>query len=516
MTNDLTASGLTLLETLSGHKKVIYECVWSPNGRSLASVAADRTIRVWQPKTGKLLQAPMEHDAFIFGVAWSPNGRYLASASFDKGVRVSYAGSGRLVTSLMEHQGPVYSVAWSADGRYLASASDDKTIGIWDSEKKWRAELLKGHTDWVLSVAWSPESPLLASASRDKTIKLWDGELSVELDTLKGHTDIVNCVTWSADGRYIASASDDRTVRVWNPATRRQIIVLEGHKGEVLSVRFSPDGRLLASKSADDTVRLWRCDNWKPVAKIVDPIKSDLCNGLAFHPKERQLATLGDSQGKIRLWQMDYALLLGDDVPEWHTIQCPECGERLTDSMLAHRFERGHKKISCPVCDTIIPFAEDASDQDRVSTTNEQFDVLLCYNDDDKTAVYQVEEQLKQHNIHLWQPQHNQSVVDALTENSSRIHSLAVFVGEHQTPWHNTETANVLRKFITTQNGHIIFVLLPKSPYVSKFPDNFLYVDFRKSDSEPIDKLVKMIRNGEMSLSALANNGHAQQTRIQA
>ena len=348
--------GLVHLQTLSGHRNVVYECAWSPRGRVLVSVAADRTICRWDLQRGKPVQSSQEFYDFLFGVAWSPNGRYLATASFDKTVRIIYAGSGKQAHSLSGHKGPVFSVAWSRTSRFLASASDDKTVRLWDGEQKWKSRILEGHTDWVLSVAWSFQEHLLASGSRDKTVRVWDSREKSPRFVLKGHTDIVNCVAWSPNGRYLASASDDGEVRIWNSHTRRQVIVLASHRGAVLSVRFSPDGRLLATKSRDGTVQIWDSNRWQIVAVLEENIKSDLCNGLAFHPNKHQLATLSHDQHGVRIWQLDYDVLLGDRVDEkrTHPLVCPECSELIPASMVNRRRERGHDTLTCPVCDTVM------------------------------------------------------------------------------------------------------------------------------------------------------------------
>jgi WD40 repeat protein len=55
----------------------------------------------------------------------------IASGSVDKTVRIWDFGSRRLLKTLDAHTSWVESVAWSPNGRYLASSEDNGTIIIW-------------------------------------------------------------------------------------------------------------------------------------------------------------------------------------------------------------------------------------------------------------------------------------------------------------------------------------------------------------------------------------------------
>ena len=69
-------------------------------------------------------------------MAMSPNGDFVAAGSLDKSVRVWDTRTGMLVERLdgqMEgHKDSVYSVAFAPDGRSLVSGSLDKTIKMWE------------------------------------------------------------------------------------------------------------------------------------------------------------------------------------------------------------------------------------------------------------------------------------------------------------------------------------------------------------------------------------------------
>jgi len=119
-----------------------------------------------------------------------------------------------------------------------------------------------------------------------------------------------NGMAWSPDGEYLAS-SDDKTIHLWDAASGKALQVLEGHAGPINYVDFSANGRWLVSKSGDNTIRLWRCDTWAYVSVLEEPASEFWPPGLAFHPRLPVLATLGEEDTIIRIWELDEALLLG-------------------------------------------------------------------------------------------------------------------------------------------------------------------------------------------------------------
>ena len=65
-------------------------------------------------------------------VAFSPGGQRLASASRDGAVKIWNSRTGQVLQELSAHSDPVVSVAFHPDGRHLASAGLDRQAKVWD------------------------------------------------------------------------------------------------------------------------------------------------------------------------------------------------------------------------------------------------------------------------------------------------------------------------------------------------------------------------------------------------
>ena len=66
----------------------INSLAWSPDGKTIASGSADKTVRVWNASSGKTLLTYRGHTDVVNSLAWSPNGTRVASASQDGTVQI--------------------------------------------------------------------------------------------------------------------------------------------------------------------------------------------------------------------------------------------------------------------------------------------------------------------------------------------------------------------------------------------------------------------------------------------
>jgi WD40 repeat protein len=290
----------------SRHSDLVWSVAFSPDGRTALSGSGDKTIKLWDVATERLLRTFTGHSDRISSVAFSPDGRTFLSGSRDQTIKLWDALSGREIRTLTGHTGWVFSVAFSPDGRTALSGSQDKTIKLWDVASGREIRTLRGHSDAVFSVAFSPDGRTALSGSADNTIKLWDIASGREIKTLTGHTGWVRSVAFSPDGRTVLSGSQDKTMKLWDVASGGEIRTFTGHPSVIDSVAFSPDGN--AALSGGGTfVRLWDLASGR---ELWIKWHGNNASPVAFSPGGRIVLSGGWSP-ETALWDATNGRLLG-------------------------------------------------------------------------------------------------------------------------------------------------------------------------------------------------------------
>src|SRR5207302_909314 len=138
-------------------------------------VASERFFQeliVHRDKALPLPIASFAHQDTVENVALSPDGARILTASRDKTAKLWDAASGKLLASFA-HEDEVNDAAFSPDGARILTASKDKTAKLWDAAS---GKLIASfdHPDEVSHAAFSPDGARILTASRDKTAKLWD------------------------------------------------------------------------------------------------------------------------------------------------------------------------------------------------------------------------------------------------------------------------------------------------------------------------------------------------------
>jgi WD40 repeat protein len=279
------------------HNDAVNSVAVNPGGTRIASVSHDRSIKLWDLESGKLLRTITNTGGYANAISFSPDGRRLVHGAEDKTVRIWDAETGAALRTITGHTGYVNEARYSPDGKRIASCADDKLIKIWDAETGREIRNLAGHTDLVTVVAWSPDGRRIATGSdaTEKTIRIWDAESGRVLQTITGQGGRILALAYSPDGKKIASSAlEDKAVKIWDAETGRLIrsIAVEDNGG-VYSLAWSPDGKRLASGAVyggeedyGNHIAIWNAETGEPIMTIWE---DGTIFSLAFTPDGRRI-----------------------------------------------------------------------------------------------------------------------------------------------------------------------------------------------------------------------------------
>jgi WD40 repeat protein len=280
------------------HSGAIYGVTYSPDGTTIATGGADKTVKIWSANTHCLLRTLYGHTREVRTVTFSGDGTKIASGSRDCTIRV-WSVSGELLHIFTGHSGDVTSLAFSPDGRYLLSGSSDKTVILWSIEPFKLIKTFTGHTDVVSSVAFAPDGKAFLSGSFDTRIKLWS--TSGELFTVAEHQDKVLAVAFSPDNRTFVSGSYDETIKIWERKSGKYVGKLEGYIQPVC-LAISPGGNYLAAGDYTGAIKIWDLISTKEYEKFDG--HSRAVAGIAFSPDGKTVVSTGAYDNCIKFWHV--------------------------------------------------------------------------------------------------------------------------------------------------------------------------------------------------------------------
>jgi WD40 repeat protein len=215
-----------------GHMGAVVAAAFSPDSRYAVTGGdgSDKTIKMWDLSTGRLIRTFVGHSAGINAVVFSPDLRYLVSTGTQ--TRTTRA--------------------------YVMCDTKDPDIIIWDVSTGKELRRLRVQNDCVFSLAFSQDGRHIVSGSWNGVVKLWDVKSGNEVKTFRTPSGGVTAVALSKDGQYIvAGCRDDFGIVMWKISTGKVVRVIQRNLDYIADIAFTPDGNRLLSTSRLSPPRLW-------------------------------------------------------------------------------------------------------------------------------------------------------------------------------------------------------------------------------------------------------------------
>jgi WD40 repeat protein len=248
----------SLLTLVGSHPNRTTRLIFSPD-RALALSSAyaplegsadfSQLLILWHLSRGKALRNFVGHKRIVRDVAFSPDGRLAVSGSDDGTVRLWDVATGRERRHFDGRGGEVWAVAFSPDGTMIASGHQDLIARVWGTANGDVPRRFIGHTGEVRSVAFDPGGTRLLTGSADGTLRLWSLSDGKEIGRFSGPGGEVSRVAFSGSARRALSFSADLTLRWWD-------LELPGRLFEwVCENRYTREFECLASQAAPPSRR---------------------------------------------------------------------------------------------------------------------------------------------------------------------------------------------------------------------------------------------------------------------
>jgi F-box and WD-40 domain protein 1/11 len=244
-----------------GHHECIYSLQY--NSQYLVSGSRDRTIRIWDLQTRRLVRPPLAaHGGSVLCLQFDsdPAEDLIVSGSSDSDVILWRFSTGELIQRLRDaHRESVLNVRF--DKRILVTCSKDKTIKIFN-----RRPLRHGDMGYKVPEGYvDPVPHMVKNYGYGSPLD----DLPVippytMIGVLEGHGAAVNAV--QIHDREVVSASGDRHVKVWDWPTEACTRTIVGHNKGIACVQY--DGRRIVSGSSDNEVKVFDRQTGLEVASL--------------------------------------------------------------------------------------------------------------------------------------------------------------------------------------------------------------------------------------------------------
>lgn len=278
----LSRSSGQKLKTLQVKNNTYLITAFSPDSKTLAGATLvgpneASQIFLWDTSSGKVKMTLVGHNQVVSSIAFSPDGKTIASSSYDKTVRLWDAKTGKLQKIFRENQ-PLSEIAFSQDGKILNMADASGTVHQWSLlTNKVIRELTNPQNqlqslplvlgDSIYDVVFSPDGKLMARIDFDKDIRVWNLETGKLVTVIRKNNETSYMMQFSPNGRILATIDESwrhegltggnlEVLRLWSTSTGG--LIAQSNGGHNMSFpRFDPTGREIVTGGTPGKILIW-------------------------------------------------------------------------------------------------------------------------------------------------------------------------------------------------------------------------------------------------------------------
>jgi WD40 repeat protein len=280
----------------------------SPDGRTLAVVARDGELAVWDVAARQVQTTAVARGAVhTHGLAFSADGDRLAIARRDGSVEVLDTSTWKVTTSWTAcHDCDLHAVAFGPANQ-IALGGDD-FLRVEDLANDTLIPPSDSPAGSVLAVAFSAQG-ILGASDREGQAYVWKDGLDRPPAVLSGHTGAVTDIAFSPRKGNVLTTSRDGTARIWGVSSGKAVLVLKGHADSVLDGEFVDD-EAAATSSDDGKIKLWSVK----LSDVLISSPAETFSGFAFSRVRNSIFTIS-KEGHVQEWNVESGRLIRTATP---------------------------------------------------------------------------------------------------------------------------------------------------------------------------------------------------------
>lgn len=292
------------LSELKGHDGAVNAIRFSADGAYCMSCGEDRSVKLWNPSTGLLINSYEGHGYSALDVCIAKDNARFASAGGDRAALVWDVTQGRVIRKLQGHTQRINALAMNEESSVLLTASYDRTVCAWDlrSSSREPIQTLSDFRDSVSSVVVAGSK--VVAGCVDGALRVYDVRAGAMTSDDLG--DPITHVSAAADHRCVLSACLGDALLLTDLASGRLLQSFSGHRHE----QFKVEGCLLADEclavagSEDGGVFAWDILSGQLQGKV--EAHARCVTSVSAHPSAPRVLSAG-ADGAIKMWDFQHS-----------------------------------------------------------------------------------------------------------------------------------------------------------------------------------------------------------------
>ncbi len=256
-----------LLNTLSEHYEPVVSSHIIDDGKSLISSSISGKVLQWDLSTATLRRSFVNYTAMrpeggIRTTVIDPKTRVMASSAWGGSILLYNLKTDKVTRIPSQLMASEQAMVISPDAKTLITSNSDGQIQQWNARTGKLVRRLPNTQGWQSSeltsaIAVGHQGKILITGSWGGNIGLWNFQTGQLIKTFEAHDKMVASLAVSADNRLLISGGDDQTIKIWDLKTGRLMKTLTDHQGSISTLAISPNNQWLVSGSSDRSIKIW-------------------------------------------------------------------------------------------------------------------------------------------------------------------------------------------------------------------------------------------------------------------